>query len=60
MNCKICKYWKSSNNKVGVCTKYAPKPATINDKYGNLNVEDYFAIWPQTLDTESCGEGVIR
>jgi len=55
-SCKTCRYWKSPNEKLGLCRRYPPKPYL--DVSGDLNnicsvTEDFFV---GTKHDDWCGE----
>lgn len=44
--CKSCRYWAAIVQPSGECHRYAPRP-----------IENQFhTIWPDTFDTDWCGE----
>ena len=47
IKCKVCKYWDRQIEDKGLCRVLPP---THNDALGK-------AMWPLTLDIDSCGQG---
>jgi hypothetical protein len=60
MTCEVCKYWSRNSKHTGECRRYAPRAATIYDRYRTQATEEYVAIWPQTNTTDECGEGKLK
>ena len=54
--CEQCEHWQDmgNNSPVGICRRYAPKPATMISIDGRKPT----VFWPLTNRTDSCGESI--
>jgi hypothetical protein len=49
VSCAACTFWVSRSDHNGYCKQLAPRPTEQADE---------IAYWPETVDTDSCGEGL--
>ena len=49
-NCGECAYWRRLHEQVGVCRRHAPHPSWRSDEV---------AHWPETRETQVCGESLV-
>ena len=47
IKCKVCKYWDKQSGDTGFCRILPPVTNDILLK----------AVWPMSMDTDSCGQG---
>jgi len=52
--CKVCKFWDNQDEDKGLCRILPP---TYNSAFREHYLEIGKAIWPLSLETDSCGAG---
>jgi hypothetical protein len=57
MRCQTCKFWNETNESLGTCHRYAPRPVV---KEGTGNRRRVVPLWPKTKADQWCGEWSVR
>jgi hypothetical protein len=57
MRCGTCKFWDQTNESLGSCHRYAPRPIVKEITESRTGCR---AVWPKTKAREWCGEWSVK
>ena len=57
MRCDTCKFWDKTNDSLGSCHRYAPKPVVKETTESRARCA---VAWPRTKAREWCGEWSVK